>query len=618
VLPSNNKRKGESDDSDDYDEEYTDSSNRRKRVKGENEMDPSLFFNATQRFFSMFQNPQSSNKSPEELSFLLRFGSFLAERAQSNPKLLLGIKDGKKKFTLKIIQIFQYNSFILVDLYSIYSRVQKLGGFNAIADNRVWKNLFEDCSEPGKNVAQGMTKRKYERILLPFEMYERELRDNFIKQGSELTISPIPKNYKGRKDFQDSQSKRYDTSSPAIEIIPLKNGTNSGELTLDQIKEFQRHDNSSNDGMPMPVHVIMRSSNGSSSEQNINEVNTHSGGQKENIPMRKTLQDLGFRGDPRASFNHHLKKQKLDILREGGLEVTPISKRAQSDIATINRIPSTHKHIMQPSVSLTSLTPVRAPKVIQSLNMYQPTNQVFKNPKDDVLNAIKGIKSNECLDLTSKKINNNRFDSQFGQRQSTNSSSQISLEDVRKSYRGSNPDLQITLVKSQQESTSSSSSPLMAGIAGVSAQTASSSGNSNRYESNKLLSSSSSSSATMKKQQQQQQSSNRNPSPSQMNPLLGNEALLAAASQLQKFQQQGGLSLFPFLSGIDVTPMRQQSNLPNHPNLPLDSNSLMSYISLYSNPLLQGQNLFQNLPAVDLLKFYNNASASKDRAPSKN
>jgi hypothetical protein len=276
---------------------------------------------------------------------------------------------------------------------------------------------------------------------------------------------------------------------------------------------------------------------------------------------------------------------------------------------------------MQPSVSLTSLTPVRAPKVIQSLNMYQPTNQVFKNPKDDVLNAIKGIKSNECLDLTSKKINNNRFDSQFGQRQSTNSSSQISLEDVRKSYRGSNPDLQITLVKSQQESTSSSSSPLMAGIAGVSAQTASSSGNSNRYESNKLLSSSSSSSATMKKQQQQQQqqqSSNRNPSPSQMNPLLGNEALLAAASQLQKFQQQGGLSLFPFLSGIDVTPMRQQSNLPNHPNLPLDSNSLMSYISLYSNPLLQGQNLFQNLPAVDLLKFYNNASASKDRAPSKN
>lgn len=484
------------------------------------------------------------------------------------------------------------NNFLLhflVDLYSIYSRVQKLGGFNAIADNRVWKNLFEDSSDPGKNVAQGMTKRKYERILLPFEMYERELRDNFSK-GSELTISPIPKNYKGRRDFQDNQSKRYDTSSPAIEIIPLKNGTNSGELTLDQIKEFQRHDNS-NDGMPLPVHVIMRSSNGDQSS----EVNTNSGGQKENIPMRKSLQDLGFRTDPRASFNHHFKKQKLDILREGGLEVTPISKKAQSDIATIIRQPSTHKHVMQPSVSLTSLTPVRAPKVIQSLNMYQPTNQVFKNPKEDVLNAIKGIKS-ECLDLTSKKMN--RFD---GQRQSSSSSSnptnQISLEDVRKSYRGSNPDLQITLVKSQQQESTSSSSPIA------------SSGSSNRYD-NK---SHASTPTTSSKQQ-----SNRNSSPSPINPMLNNEALLAAASQLQKFQQQQGLSLFPFLSGIDITPMRQQSNMPSHPNLPLDS-SLMSYISLYSNPLLQGQNFFQNLsPAVDLLKFYNNAAASKDRAPSKN
>lgn len=103
VIPPN-KRKledGDSDDSDDYYGEYHDKSSNRKRidprskVKDENEYDPALIFSATQRLFSMFQMSQNSSKSPEEISFLLRFASFVAERAHSIPKLLLGIKDGE-------------------------------------------------------------------------------------------------------------------------------------------------------------------------------------------------------------------------------------------------------------------------------------------------------------------------------------------------------------------------------------------------------------------------------------------------------------------------------------------------------------------------------------------
>lgn len=103
VIPPSNKRKledGDSDDSDDYYGEYHDKSSNRKRldprkVKDENEYDPALIYGATQRLFSMFQMSQNSSKSPEEISFLLRFASFVAERAHSNPKLLLGIKDGE-------------------------------------------------------------------------------------------------------------------------------------------------------------------------------------------------------------------------------------------------------------------------------------------------------------------------------------------------------------------------------------------------------------------------------------------------------------------------------------------------------------------------------------------
>ena len=86
-------------------------------------------------------------------------------------------------------------------MFTIYTRVQKLGGFNAIADNRVWKNLFEDLSEPGKCITQGMTKRRYERILLPFELHEREKRENGKQLRSELTSS------RHRSSFTQSNGK---------------------------------------------------------------------------------------------------------------------------------------------------------------------------------------------------------------------------------------------------------------------------------------------------------------------------------------------------------------------------------------------------------------------------
>lgn len=158
--------------------------------------------------------------------------------------------------------------------------------------------------------------------------------------------------------------------------------------------------------------------------------------------------------------NQHMKKRKLDILREGGLEVTPISRRAQAENLQTNlphqSVSRLNSQTMQPNVSLMSLTPVRAPPVIQSLNMYQSTSQVFKNPKDDVINAARSSKS-YCLDLTSKKQQNHQQYSSDLSRDS-NRNNQLSIEEVQRNYRGSNPDLQITLVKPQSESPSSSSS----------------------------------------------------------------------------------------------------------------------------------------------------------------
>lgn len=473
-------------------------------------------------------------------------------------------------------------------MFTIYTRVQKLGGFNAIADNRVWKNLFEDLSEPGKCITQGMTKRRYERILLPFELYEREIREKGKHSRSELTISTIPKSSTQREVYS-TISKRRPSTSPAIEIIPLKNGA---AKNMEFSEEY-----SSNDGVSVPVHVIMRPSVSDCNDSKRNEKSPSGsrsfGGQKENIPLMfqssTTILPLMRDGAPAnividsdedesIAVNGHsnMKKRKLDILREGGLEVTPISRKAQTENQH-SSFSSTSKPTMQPNVSLMSLAPIRAPPVIQSLNMYQSTRQVFKNPKED-FNTAKNLKS-YCLDLTSKKHHDD------GHRPAQRpSNSLMSIEEVQRNYRGSNPDLQITLVKPQMEIPSSSSSKHPSKI---------------RQPSYKPKAKTATPSS----------------STSQLPPI--NPVILAAANELQKLQQQQHTmpSFFPFLSGLDITP--QSSNKSSqHP--PYDQSQFMSYLSALYNPLLQSQNVLPNIaPAVELLKLYNNhASTSSNRVPS--
>lgn len=496
-----------------------------------------------------------------------------------------------------------------------------------------------------------MTKRKYERILLPFERHERELRENGKYVKSELTISTIPKNSVSVQNNRNSAKRRHSTS-PAIEIIPLKNGgVDNSELTIEQINEIQNiikpkdyesqqyYNSSSNDGVSVPVHVIVRPTpNGSSagdmkrkgfdfdklagSSRSFKALSSPGSHQKpkekENIPLMlqnhttivpltrdgvptfssKVVElidsddDVECKGEP--SGNQHMKKRKLDILREGGLEVTPISRRSQIDsLALPYHAPSRQNpQIMQPNVSLMSLSPVRAPPVIQSLNMYQSTRQVFKNPKDDVINAARTAKS-YCLDLTSKR---QQQEQQFQQEQIDMSreyrNNQLSIEEVQRNYRGSNPDLQITLVKPQPESPSSSSSYH------------------NTPKSNNGF------------QQKSRPASSKKPKTVTSQTLSGipplNPAIIAAANELQKLQQQN-MPLFPFLNGLDITPLHQSSSPKNEATQPTLDPSLMSYLSaFYGNPLLQGQNLLSNLsPAVEFLKLYNNSSSSNtNRIPS--
>lgn len=617
--------------SDDDDEDYEDKNSNKKvkqekrnskSSKGDNgNEDYNRPFTSISQHLPMLQLPFETYKNPEEIDFLIRLNTFMAERSQSYPKLIWGLKDGNIIFSIFLYHVSKFNAFftLSVNLFTIYTRVQKLGGFNAIADNRVWKNLFEDLSEPGKCITQGMTKRKYERILLPFERYERELRENGKGSRSELTISTIPRTTINKKvsELQQNPGRRQSSSSPAIEIIPLKNGAVKNELTVEQMSEIQKiikpgHSDYNTNDVSVPVHVIVRPSPNGSMDTNSGSsraMKTMSGvgGQKENIPLSTTVVPMSRDGQlphsgrsvvdlidsdddddssRTAPGGQQMKKRKLDILREGGLEVTPISRRVQmaNAFASHPPVPSSSRQTMQPNVSLMSLAPVRAPPVIQSLNMYQSTRQVFKNPKDEIVNATRNSKS-YCLDLTSNNKNQPSSSASSSQSQqypqanvqqahSQGKKNLLSIEEVQRAYRGSNPDLQITLVKPHNEPHSSGSIS-----------------NSNHPPVN----------------------NNRKPknsnSSSQATPPI-NPALIAAANELQKLQQQN-LHLFPFLSNLDITPMQNQQSskgMAQSQPSPVQMNaSLMSYLSaLYAtNPLLRGQNIFSNLSGEFLKQLKN-------------
>lgn len=55
-------------------------------------------------------------------------------------------------------------SIFLVDLYSFYTKVQKLGGYDSVTANRLWKSIFDDMSGHANSTsAATVIRRHYER-----------------------------------------------------------------------------------------------------------------------------------------------------------------------------------------------------------------------------------------------------------------------------------------------------------------------------------------------------------------------------------------------------------------------------------------------------------------------
>ncbi|XP_034181511.2 uncharacterized protein LOC117604966 isoform X1 [Osmia lignaria lignaria] len=61
-----------------------------------------------------------------------------------------------------------------IDLFLFYTKVQQLGGYDSVSAGRLWKTVYDDIGgNTGSTSAATITRRHYERLLLPYERYQK-------------------------------------------------------------------------------------------------------------------------------------------------------------------------------------------------------------------------------------------------------------------------------------------------------------------------------------------------------------------------------------------------------------------------------------------------------------
>ncbi|XP_063222374.1 AT-rich interactive domain-containing protein 5B-like [Bacillus rossius redtenbacheri] len=296
-----------------------------------------------------------------------------------------------------------------IDLFAFYTKVQKLGGYNVVTANRMWKPIYDDLGgHQGSTSAATCTRRHYEKLLLP---YETSIKDKTSKSSSEkrsakFRSSSLPD--KDSEDKSDSSSSSPPTTTIKTESKVVTNGCPSKEAgktsSLRSIRpkaeklEKLAAQELANCSVPkdkenIPVsNVSGRSAGDAAQDVVVPEAAAVAKPLPEPIsPV--TEQDLPLRvpQPPVPLF----KKRKLEILKEGGLEVTAVAATATVGTVTISaeRRPSVIRHAMpEPQQVSITVTPdvglvlagrqPRAPAG-QSRSMFARSQAtVYGNPKD--------------------------------------------------------------------------------------------------------------------------------------------------------------------------------------------------------------------------------------------
>ncbi|RZC37321.1 AT-rich interactive domain-containing protein 5B [Asbolus verrucosus] len=425
-----------------------------------------------------------------------------------------------------------------LDLYSFYTKVQKLGGYDSVTANRLWKSIFDDMSGHANSTsAATVIRRHYERFLLPYERHvkgeeykplpiserrrlksktgsstsDAETSESTSRSGNSTpvpqgpnTVSPVtPTTPTENKEFNIQIKSEGKTSSlRSVRVKPerqkdkqinsdklnnIQNNNNNNEISSTEVKESIKTEtdnkNVKTDNNNLKTEIVKAeaaivpekdaeplTSAVAPIAQKLNPEKSHSPVEgKENIPIIKTGDTPANSKSPEIievpykpkspeiidlesdtytttslhqPFLHEVKKRKLDILKEGGLEVTPVRpfasptaakdvrpsviqptgaqivpKPNKSDINNmppppINTVPPKRLQISVPQAlnvsqvkgdpaTINNKTPPKSfpyvngngpPKVLQSKSIYSYSEKtVYGNPKDYMMPPVQPV-----------------------------------------------------------------------------------------------------------------------------------------------------------------------------------------------------------------------------------
>ncbi|KAJ3667062.1 hypothetical protein Zmor_002470 [Zophobas morio] len=154
------------------------------------------------------------------------------------------VENNESKEFLKELMVFMKTNYTPIgkipslgykelDLYSFYTKVHKLGGYDAVTTNRLWKSIFDDMSGHANSTsAATVIRRHYERFLLPYERHVK---------GEEYKPLPISerRRLKSKTGSSTSDAETSESTSRSGNSTPVPQGsTPVTPTTPTENKEF--------------------------------------------------------------------------------------------------------------------------------------------------------------------------------------------------------------------------------------------------------------------------------------------------------------------------------------------------------------------------------------------
>ncbi|XP_023245009.1 mucin-17-like [Copidosoma floridanum] len=158
-----------------------------------------------------------------------------------------------------------------IDLFLFYTKVQDLGGYDKVSANRLWKTIYDELGGAvGSTSAATITRRHYEKLLLPYERCQKGEEFKVLKQVGR----PRTKTSSVSEASEEEVKREIESPQPS-ETPPPADGNSTTALTsppLQSILSSSSYLASSGDSKAIPTRPESASSSSSSKTSSLRSV----------------------------------------------------------------------------------------------------------------------------------------------------------------------------------------------------------------------------------------------------------------------------------------------------------------------------------------------------------